>query len=579
MRFKNKTNSNSIQKYELPKILAIDMDEEEIMKLKEEGFNIEVGTFGYGYRCNQYDECYLNGSLPHITEKDIVIIDLDEKKTTIENESFNSELTKADRTVPIVPRGQNYFKPSYLFANQYKSEIKKILYNGGIIIIFADEVKEETYYIRQYSHDNLSGEDTVKLSNYNWLPVDIFPHSQPCGNIVIPFSEDNQLMKFSNEVISENKDEIEYKCIFETSSENQFNLFKNKLDETVGYIEIVKNNDKIGCLVVLPQFLHKYKPLLTLFKELLPSIKPELFPEFVQNNWLREDEYILPKVKNIITKRDKVKEEYEEKIKNLDKEIVETEEKLSFSTNILIAQGYSGFLVDNVKKVLEFIGYKNVIDVDKELEGGNRQEDLRIRDNDRFDVIEVKGHKGKPTEDDCQAVVKYMSRQMREQDRTDIYGILIVNHQRLLPPMNRENPAFTLAQIEDAKRDNYNLVSTLELYKAIRLLQEGILSFDEIDRELHKSGLFQAIPSTWQSVGKIERLINKDNIIACLYLAVDVVKINDEIVIQDDNNYFIQRIEEMMVDEVKVEKAIKGQPVSIKINNVIKKKANIYLKK
>lgn len=37
-----------------------------------------------------------------------------------------------------------------------------------------------------------------------------------------------------------------------------------------------------------------------LFQEVLPILKPELFADFVKNNWVNDDEYILPEVKELM---------------------------------------------------------------------------------------------------------------------------------------------------------------------------------------------------------------------------------------------------------------------------------------
>lgn len=334
--------------------------------------------------------------------------------------------------------------------------------------------------------------------------------------------------------------------------------------------------DKTGYLIVLPQFKDEYKLITNLLKKVLPEFKPELFPDFVRNSWLDGEEYAFPIVKELIIQKENLVSEYGSKIKIIDDKINEIRTNYSFLTNILTSEGVSEFLVNNVYDVLKFIGYKNVIKADDIVEG-NRQEDLRILDDKRFTVVEVKGHNGNPTEDDCQALLKYISRTMKREGRTDVQGILIVNHQRMLPPLQRNNPAFTEQQIKDAIRDGYKLVSTWELFQSARLLQECILSFEEIDGDLHTPGLFKAIPSCWKHIGRVEKLL-KDKTVACVYLDIEEIRNGNEIIVHDGTNYFKQIIEEMMVDKKVVTVSKKGEPVSIKINHQISKQTNIYLK-
>lgn len=566
--------SNVICKYEKPKILTIDINKNEVEKLRCMGFNIDMGTFGYSYNCNEYDEVNTNGKLPYITEKDIIIVDLNNNKDMVDWDDYKSRLLSSDRMSIYVPDGQNYFNPSNFFSRYNHENFKKVLENAGIVILFTEQKNVESYYYINYKENKPQRYSDEQISNYDWLPINIKPNNCSSGKNVIAESKIPKLKEIGNILLKDN--EVIYECEFGRAENKEANIFSNNLGESIGYIDYLKKDDKCGWVIVLPQFYDKAKVIEILFKELIVNFRPDLFPQYIENNWLNSEEYILPEVREINIEKKKLHEEYMKKICEIDNKKKEIEEGHKFLTNILIAEGYDKFLVENVKSVLEFIGYKEVIDVDSEIEQGNRQEDLRILDKDRFDIIEVKGHKGNPNEDDCQAVIKYISRQMRQQNRTDIHGILIVNHNRILPPLERKNPAFTEAQIQDAERDKYTLVSTWELYKSVRLLQEHIISFEDIDIGLHTPGLYKAIPISWNSIGKIEHLF-KNNTIACFYLEVDKIVKNDEIVIQDGNDYFIQKVQEMQVNKKLVNEAIKGEQLSIKINKSISKNAIVYL--
>ena len=71
-------------KYKTPEILMIDCDKGESDKLKEKGFNIELGSFVKKYivldsSCNK--KVIFNNNINNIIEKDIVIIDMSQKET------------------------------------------------------------------------------------------------------------------------------------------------------------------------------------------------------------------------------------------------------------------------------------------------------------------------------------------------------------------------------------------------------------------------------------------------------------------------------------------------------------------
>jgi hypothetical protein len=346
------------------------------------------------------------------------------------------------------------------------------------------------------------------------------------------------------------------------------------LNDILGFIRTY--DKKEGQLIVLPQFNDLYKPIENMFREILPILKPDFFPQYVKNLWVDSDEYILPEVKTMLDKKKQIQEEFNEKINEVDVKINNTKEEFKFLTNILTSTGVGDELVDNLKKTLEYIGYKNVISADDVIEG-NRQEDLRILDDGRITVIEIKGHKGNPNEDDCQAVLKYVSRNMRALGRVDIHGILIVNHHRLEPPLERPYPAFTDQQIKDAEAESYTLVSTWELYKAVRLFQEGLINFKDIDIGLHTKGLYTSLSEPWYHIGDIQHRF-KDNTIACVYLATGIVNKGDELIVENGNDYFKVVVDEMKINNKMVTTASKGDQLAINIGRPIIKQANIYVK-
>lgn len=296
----------------------------------------------------------------------------------------------------------------------------------------------------------------------------------------------------------------------------------------------------------------------------------------MKNSWVDYEEYILPEIKALEQKKEKERIEYKQKIDKLESDIISKKLEYNFLTGLLTTQGYGEILENNVKKTLEYIGYKKVIDVDKIVKG-NRQDDLRILDDGRFTVIEVKGHNGNPTEDDCQALLKYINRNMRAEERTDVHGILIVNHNKLKASLDRINPAFTEQQISDAIADKYTLVSTWELYKAVRLWQKELITFEDINVGLHTEGLFTALSDPWQFIGKIEKQFHNKEI-DCFDLKADKVRLGDELIIENGNEFFKINVEEMKIDDKSVNTAKKRDKVSINIKRSILGRANIYVK-
>src|SRR5690606_33742325 len=82
-----------------------------------------------------------------------------------------------------------------------------------------------------------------------------------------------------------------------------------------------------------------------------------------------------------------------------------------------------------------------VVDVDEERdrEGKSRREDLQITDRSPTLIVDIKGIGGYPGDEDALQASKHASIRMKEWKRTDVNGLSIINHQRHLPPLEREN--------------------------------------------------------------------------------------------------------------------------------------------
>lgn len=559
-------------KYPVPNILLVDIDKTTSDRLINDGYNLDNGTFGCMYKSNSNIEAAFNGNLPYLTERDIVIVDLKHDKFLEEVEKPKTiKCNEAKRQTIFIPKGQDYFNPRHFYAYNHNEGFTKLLNSGGVIIVFSSRLDNETYYYYDYVNGHYYQNTEEKIHNYEWLPTcPVINNCKEGKELYI----DEENKDIGNSLLKNYNSQTFHYCTFHNLSENTSHmLFANKSKDNIGFIKVY--NEK-GIIIFLPQFEDKYTIIINLFKELLPIIKPNLFPYFAKNKWIESEEYLFPAVMEVIDRKNEIVKSFEEQLSEIEQKILAISEKFKCFTNILISEGFDDFLVDNIREILIYIGYKLVVDVDEIIEG-KRQEDLRIMDNGQFTVVEVKGHSGNPTEDDCQALLKYINRNMKREKRTDIHGILIVNHQRILPPIERTNPAFSKEQIEDAERDGYTLVSTWQLFQSVRLLQESIITFNDIDIELHTAGLFNAMPRGFECIGKIEKLFN-DKTIACVHLNISKIAVGGVIIIQDGNRYSKQIITEMMTNNKQVDIAYKGDPVSIKLDISISKNSNIYYK-
>lgn len=551
----------------IPKIMLIDIDEETKSSLLKKGFNITNGTFGEKYFVGHFEECGLNFDLPNIIEQDILVLDLMNDNGVLGVNPLQYNQWQCDRKSTIMSHSeQKIFNPRNRAFSMHADAIVDLLSRGKVIIVFVDEPKEESYNFFSYLNGTKNFIKKSTESNFfTFFDSGLVEKCYPGKEIII--EEDY------TSIFKECEDQARYNCYFKILPDTRTGILcRNISGDVISFMQIFGKNK--GILIILPQFLDKCKIINNILIDFLPDVKPELLPELVKNSWLNFPEYEMPEIRSLKIEKQRIIEEFEQRINFKDNEIDEKVSEFSFLNGILTSDGFNDNLVNNIKLVLLYIGYKIIVNVDKKTEG-NLQEDLQILDDGHFTVIEIKGHNGNPTEDDCQQLVKYISRRMRTESRYDIKGILIENHQKMLPPKERKNPAFTKEQIRDADRDKYTLVSTWELYQAVRLFQLKIISHQIIDSELHTPGLFNAIPKTWQEL-KIEKFY-KNNTIACFILDIDIIIESNVLLIVNENEYSTLTIEEMQSDDKKINCGKRGDRISIKLENPVLSSARIFL--
>jgi len=337
-------------------------------------------------------------------------------------------------------------------------------------------------------------------------------------------------------------------------------LMKNKYGLSVG--GAIFDQQSRGLVLLLPHFADKPSLVHDLVMNVLPDIAPNRFPFSERTKWLMCDEYEHPRVLSLIAGQKAVRERADKEIAEIDSAIAAERQRLAFLHGILTKTGDD--LVQDVKQALEEIGFSNVVDADKEAEGGSAmQEDLQIRDTKPILLVEVKGLTGLPTESDTLQVVKYIPRRMKEWRHTDVSGLVIVNHQRSIPPLERRHDAvFTKQQQEDAEHHDIVLLTTWELFRLIR----GMLALNWLPDVLrglfYGKGRINPIPSHWKCVGRVAHFYDKAEVISIEL--IDTLKVGDRIGFLLPAEYVEEDISSLQVEKQQVESAGAGQRVGHK---------------
>ena len=575
-----KNNKEMEVTYKIPEILMVDCDKEESDKLKEKGFNIELGTFGKKYKItnqNGNKKVVLNNKIGNIIEKDIVIIDMKQREThdTYELISLGD---LEDGTYITTHKNQKVFNPINIASTFYKEDLIKLKGKDSIFIIFSDREINEKYNVTTWKDGYYSNEDK-NISNYDFLPFNINS------------SENNfETKKFNivaegifKNIFKNYKGKICGMCTFYINNyenKNTVNLLENIYGDLIGYFQMFEREDKTkNTLIVLPQCENMSLIIENILTEVLPFFYPEIFKDFVKDTWMDKEEYMLPEIKTIIKERENIEKEYKTKLDIINQRIKDKQEESKYLYNIISSSGTGDKLVKNIIKCLEYLEYIKVDDWDKVREDDEKEEDLHIyKSAKEYFIAEVKGINGPAIEDDCNVIVKYKSRNCSKLKIPSIHGVVFVNYHKNVEPNQREELGFTSKEIKDAIRDGYTLVGTYELFKAIRMCQENIISKEIIRKSLETPGIFKSIPASFEQIGIIENILDKINVI-CIPLECEEIRVNDKLLIIEGNNYYQTKIVSLMVNEIGVEKSKKGDKVGIKIDKNIPKvkSAQIYL--
>jgi len=254
----------------------------------------------------------------------------------------------------------------------------------------------------------------------------------------------------------------------------------------------VKEKESRGFILLLPFFGFQSPVIDYIVNKLLPSISPYLYFD-EKSSWLNQEKYYIPKLILFIKEKEKLIKEHTVKIEIIDKEInMVLEEEQKSLNQLLITKGDE--LKYAVKKAFEYLGWY-VVDPDL-LEGGKKlkEEDLWLLNSSEYNlskddyiIVEVKGDiKRGASDDDCNAILKYLNRHLRTYKNMSVKGLFVYNHSYGLPIENRPKP-FSPKQHEDAVSSNYGLMTTYTLFQYIKAELEGSITKDRIKAKMKDS--------------------------------------------------------------------------------------------
>lgn len=568
-------------KQQHPKILLIDMNDQTSDLLEQAGYSTTEAI--YGVRYNVMDkrgdtQLLLNHTMPpNISEHDIVVIDLSIPKPVDEFEG-KPIVTSGGRTYVV---DQTYIDTidSRAFASLFfQSEFDRILATGGVFIVFAAPESTLDVKLVEYEGRYTNTIDTSECSQWGFCT--------PLKNLDI-FYNHGEIVNFSDSFLTKLLNKYQETAFFSCTIrknyrvENFFPLATNKHGDYISAIILEEQEEKLKSLIlVLPQFGKDDKASIVseLISEYLPDILPNIFPDAENNRWLNSSKYKFSKTLKLEENIETIKQNNAKEIAKIQEEINHIYEENQYISD-LITQ-YQEPLVQAVMKSLEILGFNDVIDVDQEQAklGKDKREDLRIEDNpDKYLLVEVKGSNGIFTEDDILTVRKYKFRRAEYLKTFNVKGLTIINHQKGLEPLQRQNPFDRDLILANAIEDEIGLMTTWTLYRLVRNFLSNNWKPEYVQNLFYKSGVIEPIPTHYQDLGNIVKIFPDLNVIA-----IDPKKeisVGDKIAIDTDVDYIELEILSLMVKDKQVQTAQIDDPTGVNVQDIsrLKDGLTVYL--
>lgn len=332
---------------------------------------------------------------------------------------------------------------------------------------------------------------------------------------------------------------------------NYFPLILNQDGEVIAYYGYDEDR---GYELLLPLCRDKEKLIDELFSQILPEMLPDIFPESKEFQWINDKEFELKEICEYEKKKETLEKEYKTQLMEIEMQEKEVYDKYQFLSDLLTQTGSN--LVKAVSKFLKWLGFDNVQEIDGQEE--ILREDIRVVAGDDLYIIEVKGIGRTSTDAECSQISKHRRKREKENPDKDVYPVYIVNHQRYMKPQLRDNPPFSLYQIDYAENDERGLLTTWQLYQQYQLIEEGVFTKEETRQSMKKPGLITLMPDNFYSIGKVIEYYEKPKA-SILNLSNVEIKCGDYIWAKKGDVWKKGKICSIQVDDKDVDTAQNGE--------------------
>jgi hypothetical protein len=327
----------------------------------------------------------------------------------------------------------------------------------------------------------------------------------------------------------------------------------------------IKPSSNKGWIFIFPQLSNRDRFLTELIGNILPQMFPKLFPYLEGARWVERLDYEIPGVASRLNQIEKIQADARERIDAIEAEIGIERREHGYLHEIIRATG--DMLVMAVQRAFEVLGFQDVVNMDEERERmgdtAPRREDLQIRDRSPLLLAEVKGVTGIGTENAKLQVWKYITPRIKQLDRTDIRGLSVLNHERHVPALERNNETpFQADILTNAEEHEIGLITTWDLYRLVRSYLKNGWRHTDVRDLFYQNGRIEPVPTHYEYVGRIIGFIERLGVVGVL-LEQGAIKQGDRIAFELPIVFEEQIAESLQIDNIQVEEADQGQTVGI----------------
>lgn len=548
-------------KYPKPKVLLLNVKDNAAEALIKCGFNVCVGSLGTPYNVGKddgYQPVIGKAKLPNYTEQEIVIVDLHFEDF---DDGPDGEKHRPDGEPDLWAKcDRGYIDPRPRTAFQVREAFDRTLDAGGVFVVFADARSGVELVIARKEAGRFGGlYDQRQFPHNEWHFVNELcdANVRDDHGTEMRSTDSSALGKLLAAHLADGR----FLCTVEGGYRRDdpwVTLAENKFGEPVA---ICRCRGQNGTVIVVPQIDNKSDFLTTLFNNVLPELAPHLFPHIEKGRWTVRDEYELPRVLEIREARATIEERARNEVAKLTEEL-EKERAASGWLHDLLT-GTDATLVEAVKRALAVVGFTKVVDVDEERdrEGKSRREDLQIHDRSPTLVVDVKGIGGFPSDEDALQADKHATIRMREQKRTDIVGLSIINHQRHLPPLDRENTMpFRQELLDAAEERTLGLITGWDLYRAVRNFKKFGWRPVDIMPLFYRKGRILVVPFHYQFIGTVAKAwTDKFGVV----LEDGELRVGDRVAVEFPIEFEEVAVASLKVEDRRVDCAVVGDPTGL----------------